>query len=862
MKKLILVFLLSPLLLLTSISTAKAACIPLMPGNICTTSYCNSKGSYYCCDSVTDCTKLGGTASNPTCSNKNDPEFHSLRPYPYQPCVSTTANYATFCGNNLTIQDTITESYPGSENCTTNGNTITCNYNVSVNKPITIDLSQAKLPFMGNTENVKNSTNSTDSLDNAAKINDYVSWYLNGTTNRAEYGGTPTNSDVINYSGPINKLLPGVMLDAQRIQSIKNVSQNVNHDQIAVCASSNWGIIGDLTGIGSFSAIPCYSAGLSEKDLRLSDWQNGSLSIANTIGNFLTGLTPSVVQNMIGHQWNKRTPPLPWGNDPFTGKPITWDDYQKYYNEWRGNSCATVPIVNKTICINNPLVSDKWASLFPYVPLSSTEDLKGNIKVDSAQGVGVSVTGAPLVTNVAFSNQTPATLFFAHVQESSQLGSLLQSTYVPQGQDKIGNPTEVSDSVTCNPVEVRSNPGDSLVNGSSTITGNLSYDATLSCNFTTPPPNTYEGCMASCSDPNQTGHCESRCSLLPPEPTQTCEKNVDIVLATESNSPKLNDVWSQLVAGPMAVVKRLFPKLGTQIGTLEDIPGSTNITYTGASADTGTINIPHVGGIDEYFLNGIQTLLRPKGFGEPITFGAGGASTNCSPGQTGTIPNLPGGSCKLKSTSIVGITLPPTLVKIIETAAAAHKVPPSLILGIMYGEGDFNPGRYNWTEQNVQEWSKGCVPMPNCSEGKWPSNGAVPFQSEDIWNQNKDTSLDSTRTPDPCNLVDAIFAAANFLETGVSGAQNFAGKTCFGIPLNPGGNSPGSCSSWGSSDYETAIKVWETGYLYSCLTKEGSCAGGGGMAAACGNGDSCETIKDRYSNASHNACIWDVVHSH
>ena len=44
-----------------------------------------------------------------------------------------------------------------------------------------------------------------------------------------------------------------------------------------------------------------------------------------------------------------------------------------------------------------------------------------------------------------------------------------------------------------------------------------------------------------------------------------------------------------------------------------------------------------------------------------------------------------------------------------------------------------------------------------------------------------------------------------------------------------------------------------------CMTIENGCAIGG-IAAACPAGDTCETINNRYSSPSHNACVWDVAH--
>ena len=91
------------------------------------------------------------------CTDTGDPEFHSLRPYQASPCETEIPPTAKFCGNELIFHDTIPETYPGNGNCTPSGGKIICTYNKIVDKPLTIDLKDANLPFMGNTEDIPNS---------------------------------------------------------------------------------------------------------------------------------------------------------------------------------------------------------------------------------------------------------------------------------------------------------------------------------------------------------------------------------------------------------------------------------------------------------------------------------------------------------------------------------------------------------------------------------------------------------------------------------------------------------------------------------------------------------------------------------
>jgi hypothetical protein len=579
------------------------------------------------------------------CEGTNTPEFHSLRPYPANPCQNTTDNYAKFCGNDLTLHDTITETYPGDGNCTTANGKITCNYNETVTIPdLTIDLSIASLPIMGNTEDVTNSSkDSSEKLDDVQKVNNYVSWYLNGVINRAEYGDTKNiASNSADFSGPIQKLLPGAILDNQRIQTIKNAGIT-NHNQWVVCADKafqlpsylSWIPIIGTAGIGKSTPVPCYGG---RQKYKLEDWREKN-KLVEDIKNLLKGyvsaflegsgnLAAEVADNAFVNRWDEKIPPLPWENDPFASPPrqMTSLEYQKYYNEWRGDLCALVPnpINGKDflLCVGIPgVTNNEFADLYSYVPLSGTEDIKGGLSIDSVSSATNPAVAGVTVQNVTFSGQKPATLFFAHMQESDDLANLLQDTFVAKDLNRNGSPTDVTSGVSCNTVEVRSNKGDNLF--ANQIVGQLKYNASFSCNFEPSTNNCMQDCLAEGKTPSE---CGSFCSIPGnvKNTIQSCTKDVYIGLSTTSSTPNVDDIWSRLVAGPASVFKRIFPKTNTEggIGQIMDIPGSTNITYSGGgiSQSKADIKFPHIGGISEYFLKGIQTILKPKGYGESIIF--------------------------------------------------------------------------------------------------------------------------------------------------------------------------------------------------------------------------------------------------
>ena len=232
----------------------------------------------------------------------------------------------------------------------------------------------------------------------------------------------------------------------------------------------------------------------------------------------------------------------------------------------------------------------------------------------------------------------------------------------------------------------------------------------------------------------------------------------------------------------------------------------------------------------------------------------------CNNIKCGELPKgLPkaSGSCNLGSS---GIIIPQSLKDIVNAAAQTYKTPPNLILGIMFGEGLFEDGRFNWTDQNVKNWAT-CQKIPNCKESG--DDNFMGFNGDDWVTVSKGIGddlkkLDPTRKePSPCNLLDAVYGVAWNLHNEADGGGGQP-PTCFNIPLKA--NIPTSCS-WNDSQYASAIKASENGYDQGCFTREGSCLTGGGNDALCDKGvDACETKDNRFDNPSHFACVWDVGH--
>jgi len=723
---------------------------------------------------------------------------------------------------------------------------------------------------MGNTE---------DDLDDAQKVNEYASWYLSGLDSTGSIG-QPTTDQVVNFSGPVNRLLPQMIQDSERKQTIikavketeimkeddqGNVTNEISvetHDQFVVCGEE-FKILG-IT-IGQTKPTNCYEG---KEKIRLSEWSDEYE---------LSGFNKLV--NRIGAEtWNKRYPPLPWDdgtveNPDEDNPPKPFESqtaYQKAYREWRGSSCATIPGIDMNVCIDNPFVPNKWAALYPYVPLAPATDLDGKNYLLTGDGPNYVPSSGTEISGAQHTSYTNAPLYFAHIQEVHDLSNLLNKTYSPSGYEnqklpetteqikkgitepvtENGNPAPVPaplppgntpstpsaplppDSgpygpLDCSAVNVRVNEGDNLFPGDrpsekEIFVENVKYTITqVKCDEIFEPPTPF-GC-----GPKINGIGILPCPL---KNEIKCVAQVGIEFKTGTKTPLADEIFTNTVAGTGATFRKIFPKVeaGAPVECIADIPTVTNVTYEldedlteqpnggeqefkqtvypADGSNSGTqLTFPHIGSVYEYFLKGIQTALRPKGYGEPIVNG------NCEPttaecGEWETkLEKSSGGDCGI-CTSDLG----PLAKRILATAGKAYNVPAANIWAAMKHEGgdwpEFN-GQY--TDENIRKWSTpiecGGEPMPSCdpndrSSGKvYPPFGFLPY-----WFYMGDGTsatwaavqvFDPSRTKDTishCNFLDAAFASAKSLATW--SAFSRTPISCYG--KNMTSTSVPSCGSW------------------------------------------------------------------
>ncbi|HOM68165.1 MAG TPA: hypothetical protein PLA57_00020 [Candidatus Paceibacterota bacterium] len=273
-----------------------------------------------------------------------------------------------------------------------------------------------------------------------------------------------------------------------------------------------------------------------------------------------------------------------------------------------------------------------------------------------------------------------------------------------------------------------------------------------------------------------------------------------------------------------------------------------NIETELVSLNTYEVKIPPRQNVSWNYFTGIGGIPG----GGPINI-----PTNYTCGNGGLMPNLPTSSgCNLKIGALNG-AVGNELRTIISSAAHTFKVPPSLILAVMYGEGAFN-GQFPWNNDSIvrqASGANGC--MPGCDPATpftWILKG-IPVDDEVV------KRIFPNRNPNPCNPIDVVFTTAHSIDYWEGYTGEFGMPECFGLDLNIDEGEATSCF-WTDNQVAKGIKGWESGISPMCLTLKNSCLLGGGTKAACPGGDNCETINNRYiDQPSHFGCLWDVYNN-
>ena len=446
------------------------------------------------------------------------------------------------------------------------------------------------------------------------------------------------------------------------------------------------------------------------------------------------------------------------------------------------------------------------------------------------------------------------TLYFAHMQEDSELAEYLQQTYLPEGMTGFVDIPDANADVLlegapyCEIVEARTNPGDDLygeyANGRDdippeptpppSISGTISYRTNFSCLF--PPTVADPQCLANC---NPTLEDCSRCT---PE-QEPCEKNALISMDVHVLTPRAEDLWSRLVMGAESIFRRMMPQVspGAPFEEIINEPAYSDVEYSagpigGPSQITSTsalagdpeenrpgtqarLFFPHLGSIHEYFLQQIQIALRPYNLGGPPPVDV---SPDCTPLESmdeldALLPPV-NPTCLSTNCSGININVSPALERVIGSAASFYNVPASVLLGVLYNEGGLNPGGSGSLGSNLNDEAVLAAAGPNCGipdcenpEGSYRgARGPWQFLSG-TWNVNRDAvnlaGVDDGRVPNVCNIVDATFAAARKLSRESVGT-NYSYALCAGETLNTGTQGRPTSCNWNPSRVVTAAKQY------------------------------------------------------
>lgn len=640
------------------------------------------------------------------------PEFHSLRPYQASPCGDSPKAY--FCDNDYIIEEEVsTLWFPGK--CSESGGTYICKVDQTIERDYEITVKDAQFPILGNTQNVSNSQVAEDEFDDAQKLNEYVSWYLSGANQKAEYGDD-TWDKTVNFSGPAKKLVPSVIQEWQRFATLHKagvyleytdaedmegsprdidpeeagvqVEETFNHNQIVVCTQQNFlGInIPNFVPnfIGSLRPVPCY--GYNDSQTLISQILSSALggaagSLAGAAGSLAQDVVSGMVSAITGglgagssgggstlrllnwwegkyagliesreviegwdgsQRWGSTVPPFPW---QFTRDIY----YQKAYNEWRGKECLI--IFDRLVCADLrvdgvvDIHTNMWADFYQYIPLGTTADKAAvhYISGVNIEGLGQTTAERPVdasgnsQSGTYFIEQNPV-LYYPHTQETYDIATLLNETQTPQEVFAQKEQRESNKDVRkdfednqCEIVDVRTNEGDDITFDQRNVelkqrafVRDIKIHVTqIECS-----PALAEH-FANCAiDPD-----DPRC-LLPP----ACEGVVQVVIKSTPKIPFADQIYEATTVGQESAFRRIFPKVeeGAPVSCIADIPGVSEVNYIPSSQtnlvgvdtpdgrkkpDEAQLFFPHLGTVYEYFLKGIQTALRPQGYGEPIVNG-------------------------------------------------------------------------------------------------------------------------------------------------------------------------------------------------------------------------------------------------
>ncbi len=558
----------------------------------------------------------------------------------------------------------------------------TCTFIVDRVKDIVIDLDRTELPIMGYTEpslgntgdsyRVINSRLQDETVTDAQKVNEYVSWYLNGIIGRAEYDPPDTTtvagrSRVVDFSGPLKRLLSWESQIVRRIQEVEKVeSGDIRHDQIIGCHT-----LGAPTHCYPDSGVDI---------LRLSYWATRLPPLRRAYTSWQAFW--SAYQN-----WRAN-----YNSKLFSYIPFSSTEDRKGEVEF-GSYSLQPPLSSNVVILSSSILSQVPGNLFfPHMQegfelanlfqrIYAPDQVPLNTE---PEGDIITVSRDPFCDILEVRSNPGDVLFGTQASASIAYSAQVTCVFTIPGEGRLCRslPGNVDchggvDYCNVNYGQVDCAGGEICGRGCGNLPANTLCTLYFSNNECY-PTSAYRNCIGVipggnlfyCGDNNTV--CAESCQQDhdPWDATETCTNQVPIALQVITKTPLANDIWKKLVAGPASVFRRLFPQIedveGRPIRRIWDIPAVTNAVYrslqgdpvfagTGSPGSQAEIYFPHIGGIHEYFLNCIQKTLRPQGFGQGCVSGPPPLGNITGEGSCAVPPPPPGpvvgsGDCEIPQT--------------------------------------------------------------------------------------------------------------------------------------------------------------------------------------------------------------------
>lgn len=634
------------------------------------------------------------------------PDFHSLRPYPASPCKKEPENTLLMCGQDLVVKDVYEFTDTGNCDELADG-TRRCHYEVTnTTAQVKLGLNDATFPIMGNTEAVPNSTNGgASAIDFKQRVNEYVSWYLNGIPYRAEE--TPENFNstinedisplerIVTFGGPLKRLLP------QFIQTTERRNENGRgdrHNQTAACGSPD-------------NPQKCYTD--NNDFLRISQ-----LAPMSEDTKAFPYLPFSSTEDLVGTANSSMRAGFP--------------------------SCGSGD--------TNPPSIETGITCADYVADNSTRDLYfAHIQEDNELGLMLQNTFKPNGINDAGTGRTQP------LQEQNSI------PYCQQVESRT-NPGDKLYGELVRPTDVNKLP----IQGTLTYSANFTCDfppvdpvavasCVAACSKLT--GDAYTGCVADC---NHTSNTCQREVYIPfsvnveaPDLTTTWERFVDGSMSI------FKRIFPQVGPNtPVDEIKDIPGKSGAAYSSTNTGGSSALITSTTLAGDpsqqrpgsSAEIYFPHIGSVYDYFLKDIQKALRPKGI-EDVQNAPSVPPATC----TITKPNMPVSLLAIIAQAAQWAHIPAQLLTTVVEKEGCGSFGSSAGL---CGLTDVEVNQYS---------APGAQYPRNCRSGISQASGPTQiingiFQSG--WGNAVNLGTGENRTPNNCNIKDSIFAAAWILSAG------------------------------------------------------------------------------------------------